>query len=143
MRPRVLVPALLVGLCATTGCSSSDGGESSEAGPGLPVQLPDETYPGRRSQLQGVVVLRDNGCFYAEVNGRELFVIWPREASWGGDAVRTPEGPLRDGDVLLGHGTVMPADELSGNRYWQEAHLGFCAPDETELLVLDDVTLPS
>jgi hypothetical protein len=116
------------------GCSFGEGGM------GLPRQVPGEVYPGERREIIGTLQVGDKGCFrVSDGQGRSSFVIWPSSASLG-DLVRLGWfEELREGDGLRGVGALTPAKPLIlDGGYWAMA-LGFCAPGEAEVLVLDEV----
>lgn len=95
MRHPFAAVLLLTGVM--TACSLSPG-EDAQGGPGLPQQIPGETYPGDRSELIGEVQVARNGCIDVVVDGISRMVIWPAGSELA-DAVRLPDGAsLVDGD---------------------------------------------
>lgn len=111
-------------------------------GPGLPQQLPGETYPGARQALAGMVQLLDNGCVNVEIGGVSRLAIWP-PGSQLGEPVTLPDGtPLTDGDAVAGVGTVIPTRALSGTSdgYWASV-TGFCDTLPREVVVFDEASL--
>jgi hypothetical protein len=125
-----------VALVALAGCS----GPPAEGGMGLPAQREGDAYPGPRAEVTGTVRTAENGCIEVEADGRRWFVIWPAGARL--DAlVRLPDGTvLDDGDRLTATGGPTPVGRLVADRagYWANT-IGFCAPEATEVLVLDEV----
>jgi hypothetical protein len=114
-------------------------------GLGLPVQLPNETYPGERGEVTGVLDVGSNGCFELAVEGASHFVIWPAGSGHAANQVRLPTGELvAEGQRVTGRGALTPTAPLIGNDdgYWAHA-IGFCAPDAAEVLVLDEANLAS
>lgn len=109
---------------------------------GLPVQLPGEVYPGERAALGRSLQVTDVGCDHAVVDGTERYVIWP-SGSAKVDGVRLPDGSvLRDGGGSEAVGALTPAEPLIAHASGWRAHtIGFCDPDATQLLVLDEARL--
>jgi hypothetical protein len=81
----------------------------------------------------------DVGCFHAVVDGTERYVIWPA-GSARVDGVRLPDGSvLRDGGGFEAIGTLTPVKPLTADASGWWAHtIGFCDPDATQVLVLDE-----
>ncbi len=112
---------------------------AAPAGMGLPVQLRGEVYPGNRSPISGTLHVSSTGCDHAIVDGHERYVIWPA-GSAKVDGVRLPDGSvLADGDPFEGVGALTPAEPLTADRGGWWAHtIGFCDPEATQVLVLDE-----
>ena len=105
---------------------------------GLPRQIAGETYPGERRELSGVLEVADNGCLNLTMDGATRFVIWPA-GSTQDDRVRLPDGEfITVGDEVAGIGALTPTAPLVANRdgFWASA-IGYCAPDASEVVVLD------
>jgi hypothetical protein len=114
----------------------------AQVGLGLPVPIAGESYPGERKDVTGVLEVASNGCLQLGVDGQRYFVIWPT-GSMLDDRVRLPNGQVvREGQTVTGTGALTPSAPLVAQRdsYWASA-IGFCAPDATEVLVLDSAAL--
>lgn len=137
-RLRAASAACLVLVLLATGCTSR--GDEALGGPGLPQQLPGETYPGARQELTGEIELASNGCVNLMTEGGPKMVIWPAGSELG-DPVRLPDGaPLAHGDRIRGTGASVQVDALAGGAdgYWASV-IGFCDPDASEVVVFDEV----
>ena len=120
-------------LCVLAAC------ESNEGGMGLPQQIEGERYPGERREVQGRVMLSEEGCVNVRVDATAYFVIWPAGSDLA-DAVRLPDGSiLAVGDMVQGTGAFTPTEPLlaDANGYWAHA-IGYCAPDADQVLVFDE-----
>ena len=115
-------------------------------GMGVPQQRESREYAGVRRAIQTRVHVAPNGCFlgswpHADGSHRDL-IVWPAGTEQGpsGDELRLTDGSVvRDRDVLVGDGMLMPTRELEGfgaDGYWDSA-VGFCTPESSEVLVLD------
>jgi hypothetical protein len=138
MHRTAVVGTLLLVLLAACGDPPAEGGM------GLPAKIDGETYPGPRGELRGTVVVAENGCVELEVDGRRWFVIWPSGARLD-TLVRLPDGTVLDeGDTVeaIGGPTAVAPLVGDGGGYWGHA-IGFCAPDATEVLVLDEARAAS
>jgi hypothetical protein len=111
-----------------------------EGGMGLPVQVDGEVYPGDRGEITGTVTTTENGCVELDTEAGRWFVIWPSGSRL--DAlVRTADGTVLDeGARVRAIGALTPVGPLVADRagYWANT-IGYCAPDASEVLVLDDV----
>jgi hypothetical protein len=144
---RAAVIALAVAWVVASGCAAvappSAPGDGTEGGPGVPVLKPGQPpIVVERQGLVGSVVVEANGCFRAILDdGRSLFVIWPAGATQGdrGDAVRSGGRTFANGDPFRAVGAVVPIAMLPDPGYWREAHLAFCDPEASEVLVLDAI----
>ena len=136
--PRARVP-LLVACLGWLAAACQVAAPPDQAGMGLPVQLPGEVYQSERSPLSGTLHVTDTGCDHAMVDGRKRYVIWPA-GSAKVDGVRLPDGSvLADGDPFEGVGGLTPVEPLTADRNGWWAHtIGFCDPEATEVLVLDE-----
>jgi hypothetical protein len=118
-------------------------GDGTEGGPGIPVLQPGQPpIVVERQGLVGSVAVGSNGCFRAILDdGRSLFVIWPADATQGdtGDTVRSSGRTFADGDDFRAVGAVVPIALLPDPGYWREAHLAFCDPTASEVLVIDAI----
>lgn len=126
--------AVLVGGC---GAEVPD----NTGGPGLPQQRAGESYPGERRQILGQFIVADNGCFLLRLDGVSRVVIWPKDATSGGDAVVLADGTrLQDGDRVQGTGALLPVARLADwpGGYWG-ATVGFCDAAADRVVVLDSV----
>jgi len=126
----------------STACSSP--GEEALGGPGLPQQLPGETYPGARQELAAAIELARNGCVNLVTDDGSRMVIWPAGSELA-DPVRLPDGTrLTDGDRIRGTGAIVPVNALAGgpDGYW-DSIIGFCDPDARDVVVFDEVQLAS
>lgn len=115
----------------------------NEGGPGLPVVIDGERYPGQAVALSGSLVVGTEGCFRLAAEAEERFLIWPQGYTAGGDAVVDPEGEIiPDGAQLDVKGVLVPYAELIAiegpDGYWASV-AGFCIGDDTTVLVLEDV----
>lgn len=136
MTRRTLAAVLSLVLCA--GCL----GDVGLGGPGLPQQRTGETYPGQRFETAGEIEQTDTGCLRILIDAVSRFVIWPAGSDLG-DAVRLPDGSeARPGDRLRAVAALTPTDRLvaDANGYWASV-LGFCAPNDGFVLVIDEVDL--
>lgn len=140
-RAGVLVALALIAphlaACSTVAADDALGG------PGLPVQLPGESYTGDAIDVDARLVVGDEGCFRLSAQGRDRFVIWPAGFRMEGDVVITRDGEqLESGDPVTGPATLMPVDDLFAiegpDGYWA-ATAGFCLTGEDAIVVLDDV----
>ena len=139
MRAALGVLVLLLGGCAGL-VATPDPGEGTLGGPGVPVQRPDRPIAAERRALTATLVVEPNGCLDAGLpSGRTFFVIWPAGTTMGetGDTVVVGARTLHDGDAFDGVGAIVPVLSLPDPTYWHEAHLAFCDPAATEVLVLD------
>jgi hypothetical protein len=138
IRRRLTVCAAVAAALALAACSNAP--DDALGGPGLPQQLPGETYPGARQQLAGKLELLGNGCVNVVISGVSRLVIWPAGSDLG-DPVTLPDGTaLADGDAIAGSGTVIPVDALAGgpDGYWGSV-TGFCDSQPREVVVFDEV----
>ena len=138
MRARLVALAAIAAWLAACGTAAQPTDDT--AGPGLPVRIEGEQYPGRAIDVDGSLVLATNGCFLLEVADRDHFVVWPERFGWGGDAVVAPDGTrLVAGTRLRGAGTALPLDRMPGGAdgYWASVG-GFCDVG-TDVVVLDRV----
>lgn len=131
---------LVLGACSATPPLDNQGG------PGLPVQLPGETYPGEPLSVRSPLLVGTEGCFRLDVSGGERYVIWPADFTMDGDVVITDAGVrIAEGDEVTGEGRLTPVDDLFAlegpDGYWASVG-GFCIRDEREVVVLDTVTAP-
>lgn len=137
---RVLAVAALV----VVGCTPTP--EAGLGGPGLPVQRSGESYPGARRPVFATFEIAGNGCFELDIDGTNHFVIWPMGSSLDGPVqVRLPDGTvLASGDPIDGTGAFTRRAPLTADRngYWATV-IGFCAPDATEVVVLDSASRAS
>ena len=136
---RLLIVAVLVAACAGVPLPV-DPGDGTEGGPGLPVQRPDRPIAGPRAAISGQVAVQGNGCLHVAFDdGRFLFAIWPAGTAMdgSGDAMLVGDRAYRDGDPFRGIGAVVPVAALPDPTYWREAHLLFCDPEASEVVVLD------
>lgn len=128
----------LVGV-VMAGCGIGEGGMP------LPRQQPGDSYPGQRMELAAEMEMSAFGCFLLVLNGEAFFVIWPAgsdDANLGESrGVRLPNGQVvTEGDTVVGTGAFTPAEPLLLNRDTAIARaITGCAPDATELVVLDAV----
>lgn len=118
---------------------------SDEGGPGLPVQVPGETYTGEAVSLEAPLVVGPEGCFRLDSDDGERFVIWPRGFTTGGDAVIDADGAvISDGATVAAEGVEMRYDALVAiegpDGYWATV-AGFCIDDDENVLVLDSARL--
>lgn len=144
-------PGLVLGGVLLVACGTATGGDSAEdntAGMGVPQQFRSQAFPGERQPVQARVHLAANGCFLgslrdADVASRYL-IVWPADTEQGssGDELQLRDGTaVRDGDLMVGDGLLLPSRELEGfgaDSYWDFA-VGFCTPEASEVLVLDSV----
>lgn len=80
-----------------------------------------------------------DGRDHAVVEGTEPDVIWPAGSATV-DGARMPDGSvLRDGDGFEGLGALTPLEPLmaDANGWWAHT-IGFCDPDATQALVIDE-----
>ena len=136
----ILLLTVLVAGCGLV--PVAEPGDGTEGGPGLPAQRPDLPIAGQRQPIVGAVAMLPNGCLHAALDdGRVLFVIWPAGSamSESGDAIVIGDHGLRDGEAFQAIGAVVPVDALPDPGYWREAHLLFCDPDATEVVVIDAI----
>ena len=134
--------AIVVVLVLTAPPAQTPG--EGEGGPGLPVQLPGDTYAGDPVAGEGELVLGEEGCFRVDLGAGARFAIWPEGFSADGDAVLDADGTrLVDGARLTVEGLVMPYGELVAiegpDGYWANV-AGFCIGYDDTVLVLDEVT---
>jgi hypothetical protein len=129
---RVAVTTSLLVLVACTA-------PAAEGGMGLPTQVDGEDYPGARREIRGTVAVSETGCIELETDDGRWFVIWPSGSRL--DAlVRLPNGTVLDeGDRIVAAGALTPVRPLVADAggYWANT-IGFCAPDATDVLVLDE-----
>jgi hypothetical protein len=131
----IVIAALLVGGCGL-----------GEAGMPLPRQQAGQTFPGDRQDLHGVFAVSDFGCLNIVLDGETFMVIWPAGSDYAElgerpNGVRLPDGQvIVDGDAVLGTGAFTPTAPLLADRDTSLAHaIRGCAPDASELVVLDAV----
>ncbi|GAA1695814.1 hypothetical protein GCM10009792_14770 [Microcella alkalica] len=118
---------------------------TDQGGPGLPVQLPGESYAGETVALEAPLVVGSEGCFRLGTQEGDRFVIWPDGFTTGGDAVVDADGVIiADGAVLSVEGVEMPYDALLAiegpDGHWASV-AGFCIGDDDRVLVLDAAQL--
>ena len=109
-----------------------------EGGIGLPHQRAGETYPGNRLEMVGILEVADNSCLNMALDGTSYLVIWPAGSALA-DRVLLPNGEvIAEGDTVVGTGAFTPTARLTADRngYWANA-IGYCAPDASEVVVLD------
>jgi hypothetical protein len=128
---------LAVAAVAVTACGSVGDGRD-QGGPGLPVQLAGERYPGPPVEVDGTLVLSEGGCHLLDLDGARHMVVWPSGWELGGATVVPPDDrELAAGDRVTGSGRTLPIDGFPGgpDGYWASV-LGFCDTG-TDVLVLD------
>jgi hypothetical protein len=138
IRRRLTVCAAVDAALALAACSNAP--DDALGGPGLPQQLPGETYPGARQQLAGKLELLGNGCVNVVISGVSRLVIWPAGSDLG-DPVTLPDGTaLADGDAIAGSGTVIPVDALAGGPVgYGGSASGVCESLPREVVAFDAV----
>ena len=139
------VLGLLVGCVLLTGCGAVPDDDTT-GGMGVPHQFPSEAFPGERGPVTTRVHLASNGCFLGSLpdTGRtgHYLIVWPDGTELGssGAELRLPDGTaVRDRDLLVGEGLLMPTHRLEGiaaDGYW-DSTVGFCSPEASDVLVLD------
>lgn len=129
------LPGFVAAAVVLAGCGIGEGGM------GLPVQLPDESYPGVRQAVRGTLGVTRFGCIELQIDEEGWFVIWPAGSQLD-DRVRLPDSQVvAEGGTVVGIGAFTPTAPLwARGGYWQNA-LGSCAPDDEEVLVLDSATV--
>jgi hypothetical protein len=109
---------------------------------GLPQQLPGETYPGVKVELEGALHVADDGCAYLTGPAGARLIIWPGGSTLSQPA-RLPDGTeLRDGDRLEARGRLVATSDLPGgpDGYWAFV-TGFCDAGGENVAVLDEVSV--
>lgn len=136
--------ALMLSACA---------GSPDEGGFGLPTLTSVEAEkalgvgPGRVPSEEGVLVVRDNGCFtLSRSGGDSVWIIWPERTRLDADdaarVILSDGSTAGDGDDLVIEGSPVPLDALPGGED-PDSYFGsfgrFCGADAAGALVALDV----
>lgn len=134
---------LFIGACGRLGLPLRTT-DANLGGDGLPVQTESRPIPHDAQRVTGVVWLRADGCWVADVGESQTIVIFPvgfHKPVEDGSQMRSPDGEaFADGTPFEGVGGYTPVDALPGvpDGYFG-SYLAFCEPTAHEVLILDSM----
>lgn len=118
---------------------------SNLGGPGLPIQLDNQSYQGETIRVDGRLHVAENGCFEVVMDDQSLFAIWPQGWKMEGASVVAPDGArFTEGTALVGEGVRMSYSALieedgGPDGYWGSI-AGFCMENHEDLVVVEFIS---
>jgi len=94
-------------------------------------ELPTETSEGGDA-VQATLVRDDEGCFFARIDGDDVYAIWPEGFVRDGESVSGGPKALADGDDFTATGTVSDRATAVGDNEYLNRVTGTCMGTDSD-----------